>query len=451
MSAVNGRQRLRWFAESGVFMALMVALAGLLGYPAWENRIQWDVSQNARNSLSTPSIDLLKKMNGPIVVTVYARAQDAQPGNISRIIGDFLARYQRIKPDLTVTFVDPDEHPQRAQAAGVRVNGETVVEFKGRQERLATFNEQALTNLLMRLARAGEKQVTGLAGHGERRLDGIASRDLGEFSKQLIARGFAIRVANLANTGDVPANTSVLIITSPQVDLSAGTVEKVLAYVKRGGNLLWLVDQEPLHGLQPLAERLGLTLTPGVVVDPEALKLRTPVTFAPGVSYAQHPVTNDFDYPTIFPFARQITLNESEDWLSASLVETAQSGWVETGKLDAGVAFDPMYDVSGPIPIAATLSRTVQDQEQRIVVIGSGHFLANAYLGYGKNLDFGINVVNWLAGDDDLIAIQPQATLDSNLKLTEPALTVMALIFLIVLPLSFLTSGLMIWRRRRRK
>lgn len=432
-------------------MALMAALAGLLGYLAWEKRIQWDVSQNAHNSLSTPSIEVLKKMHGPIAVTVYARTQDAQLGNISRIIGDFLARYQRIKPDFNVTFVDPDEYPQRAQAAGVRVNGETVVEFKGRQERLATFNEQALTNLLIRLARSGEKQVTGLAGHGERRLDGIGSRDLGEFGKQLIARGFAISVANLANTGDVPANTRVLIITSPQVDLSAGTVEKVLAYVERGGSVLWLVDQAPLHGLQPLAERLGLTLTPGVVVDPQALKLRTPVTFAPGASYARHPVTNDFDYPTIFPFARQITLNESEDWLSASLVETAQSGWVETGKLDAGVTFDPMYDVSGPIPIAATLSRTVQDQEQRIVVIGSGHFLANAYLGYGKNLDFGINVVNWLAGGDDLIAIQPQATLDSNLKLTEPALTVMAWIFLIVLPLSFLTSGLMIWRRRGRK
>jgi ABC-type uncharacterized transport system involved in gliding motility auxiliary subunit len=132
-------------------------------------------------------------------------------------------------------------------------------------------------------------------------------------------------------------------------------------------------------------------------------------------------------------------------------VETAQSGWVETGKLDAGIAFDPTYDVSGPIPIAAALSRSVQDHEQRIVVIGSGHFLANAYLGYGKNLDFGINVINWLAGDDDLIAIQPRSTLDSDLKLAQPALTVMAWSFLIVLPLFFLASGAIIWWSRRRK
>jgi ABC-type uncharacterized transport system involved in gliding motility auxiliary subunit len=451
MSAVNGKQRLHRLAQSGLFVALVVALGGLLGYLASEKRIQWDVSQNSRNSLSPASVDVLKKMNGPIAVTVYATPQDAQLGNISKIIGDFLALYQRVKPDMTVTFVDPDEHPQRAQAAGVQVNGETVVKFKGRQERLATFNEQALTNLLMRMARSGEKRVMGFAGHGERRLDGIASRDLGEFAKQLATRGFTVRVANLGSVGDVPADTSVLIITSPQVDLSEGRVEKMLDYVERGGNLLWLVDQEPLHGLQPLAERLGLTLTPGVVVDPQAQKLRTPITFAPGASYAQHPVTNDFDYPTIFPFARQITLNESEEWHSVALVETAQSGWVETGKLDTGIAFDPTYDISGPIPIAAALSRTVQDHEQRIVVIGSGHFLANAYLGYGKNLDFGINVINWLAGDDDLIAIQPPSTLDSDLRFAEPALTGMAWSFLIVLPLFFLASGAIIWWSRRRK
>jgi hypothetical protein len=186
-------------------------------------------------------------------------------------------------------------------------------------------------------------------------------------------------------------------------------------------------------------------------VDPQAEKLRTPVTFALGAIYAQHPVTRDFDYPTVFPFARQITLNESEEWRGVSLVETAQSAWVETGKLDEGVVFDPVYDVSGPVPIAATLARAIQDHEQRIVVIGSGHFLSNAYLGYGKNLDFGINVVNWLSGDEDLISIQPPATRDSSLTLSESALTVMAWSFLIVLPLFLLASGAFIrWNRRRK-
>ncbi|MDN5836585.1 MAG: GldG family protein, partial [Nitrosospira sp.] len=289
------------------------------------------------------------------------------------------------------------------------------------------------------------------AGHGERKLDGAAGHDLGEFGKQLTAKGFKIATLNLAVDHDVPANASALVIASPQTDLPEGEVDKLLAYIARGGNLLWLIDQESLRGLQPLAEKLELTLTPGVVVDPQAQQLKLPITFALGANYGQHPVTDNFDYTTMFPFARQITINENEAWRSISLVEAAQDGWVETGKLDSAIAFDQMYDVSGPVSIAAALSRTLQDREQRIAIIGSANFLANTYLGNGNNLDFGINLVNWLTGDENLIAIQPRATVDSSLILSESTLIMIAGGFLIVLPLVFLASGATIWWRRRRR
>ncbi|MGH8762684.1 MAG: GldG family protein, partial [Nitrosospira sp.] len=406
---------------------------------------------NGRHSLSQASVEILKKISGPVDITVYATAQDAELGDIRKIISEFLSRYQRAKPDLTVRFIDPTEQPKLTQDAGVQVNGEMVVVFNGKREHLATFNEQALTSLLLRLVRSREKLVMMLTGHGERKLDGAAGHDMGEFGRQLTINGFKLGMLNLSIDHDVPANTSMLVIASPQVDLPDGEVDKLLAYIARGGNLLWLIDQAPLHGLQPLAEKLELTLTPGVVVDPQAQQLKLPITFALGANYGQHPVTHNFDYITMFPFARQIIVNENEAWHSVSLVEVAQSGWVETSKLDSGIAFDKIYDVSGPVSIAATLSRTLQDSEQRIAIIGSGNFLANMYIGNGNNLDFGINLVNWLTGDENLVAIQPRATLDGSLILSEPMLITIAGGFLIVLPLAFLTSGVVIWRRRRRK
>jgi ABC-type uncharacterized transport system involved in gliding motility auxiliary subunit len=451
MTPVDDKLRLRRLAQNSVFVILLISLLALPGYLAWETRTQWDVSQNERNSLSQASEEVLQKLGGPLTAAVYATSQDAQLGNVAKIIKDFLSPYQRSKPDFNVTFIDPAEHPTLAHEAGVQTNGEMVVEFQGRRERLTTFNEQALTNLLMRLARPGEKRVMALSGHGERKLDGVGSRDLGEFGKQLAAKGFKTEALNFAAVAEVPPDTSLLIISSPQVDLPEGVVDKVLAYIESGGNLLWLLDQELLHGLQPLAEKLELTLTPGVVIDPQAQQLKLPITFSMGANYGQHPVTHNFDYITVFPFARQITITDSEEWHSVSLVEVAQNGWVETGKLDAGIVFEPMYDVSGPVSIAATLSRNVYDREQRIAVIGSGYFLANTYLGHGKNLDFGVNLVNWLAGDDDLITIQPRATLDGSLALDESALTMIAWGFLIVMPLIFTASGAMIWWKRRRK
>jgi len=442
---------MRLLIQNGLFVLLLLLLVGLLGYLGREYNVQWDISQNGRNTLNQASAEILQKMDGPVTVTVYVTDQDARLGDIRNIISEFLRLYQRIKPDFTFTFIDPTEHPKVTQEEGIKVNGEMVVTFNGRSEHLTIVNEQVFTNLLIRLVRSGEKLVMGLSGHGERRLDGRANHDLGEFGKQLSMKGFKTDSLNLAIAQDVPINASVLIIASPQVDLLKGEVDKILAYVARGGNLLWLIDQESLRGLQPLAEKLSLTLTPGVVVDPQSQQLKAPITFALGANYGQHPITRNFNNITIFPFARQISLNESKEWNSVSLVEVAQNGWVETGKLESDVTFDEMYDVAGPISIAAALRRTLQDREQHVVVIGNGHFLANSYLGNGSNLDFGINLINWLVEDENLITIQPRATLDSNLTMSKSALTVIVSVFLIILPLFFLVCGITVWWQRSRR
>jgi gliding motility-associatede transport system auxiliary component len=434
-----------------LFVILLLVMVGLLSYLALATRLQWDATQNGRNSLNQASIAALQKLTGPVDVTVYATDRDVKFGDVRNIISDFVALYQNIKPDIGVTFIDPIEQPKLARQAGVRVNGEMVVAYNGRREHLTVINEQAMTNLFMRLARDEEKLIMVLSGHGERSINGNANYDLGEFGKQLLDNGFKSRALNLVIEEDVPIDTSMLIIASPQKDLLPGEVEKLLAYIDRGGNMLWLVDHESLRGLLPLAEQLQLTLTPGVVVDPQAKQLKAPITFALGVSYGQHAITNNFDYMTVFPFARQITINESEEWYGVSLVDVAQQGWVETGDLDDDVSFDQMYDVAGPVSIAAALSRSVQDSEQRVLVIGSGHFLANTYLGNGGNLDFGVNLINWLAGDEQLITIQPRTSRDSHLMLSESMLMMIVVSFLIVLPLLLLASGIFIWWYRRRK
>ncbi len=451
MITLNKKLRWHYRIQNGVFVIFLLLLVILLGYLAAQTRLQWDVSQNGRNSLSEASVEILKKLQGPVQVTAYATEQHAQLGDIRKIIADFVALYQLVKPDLSLTFVDPVAQPISMQEANVQVNGEMVIKFNQRIEHLTAINEQAFSNALMRLARAEDKLIVALSGHGERRLDGNTNYDLGEFGRHLRTNGFNSQPLNLAIEQDIPLNASMLMIASPQTDLLPGEVDKLLNYIDRGGNLLWLVDQESLRGLLPLTEKLRLTLTPGVVVDSQAGQLKAPITFALGAIYGQHVITDNFDYITVFPFARQIAIDENEDWSSVSLVEAAQQGWVETGDLNDAVTFDQADDVAGPITIAAALTRNIQDREQRIVVVGSGHFLANTYLGNGSNLDFGINLINWLTGDEELIVIQPRATLDSNLILSESELTLIVIGFLVLLPVLFLVSGTVIWWRRKRR
>jgi len=449
MAHTNKTFRIKLKVQHYIFVLLLLSLCMLLGYLAFKTRIQWDVSQNGRNTLSPTSIEILKKMSGPVEITAYATEQHVEFGEVREIIHNFVQLYQRIKPDISLTFVDPAAHPDQAKAAGVQVNGEMVIQFQNKQARLTTINEQAFTQVLMRLSRQRERLILALSGHGERNLDGAANYDLGEFGEQLHANGFISELLNLTQTPDIPNEVDMLLIASPQTDLLPGEVDKLLEYVDGGGNLLWLVDHESLRGLLPLTERLHLILTPGVVVDPRAEQLKAPITFALGASYGQHEITRGFNYITVFPFARQIVFNENEVWHTVPLIEAAHDGWVDKGSDDA-YSFDPDDDIAGPVTIAVALSRYINDREQRIVVVGSGNFIANTYLGNGNNLDFGINLFNWLSGDEEMIAIQPRARLDTHLVLTNTELTLIVIVFLFVVPSVFLLSGAVIWWRRKK-
>ena len=451
---VNARLRLQLLIHNGVFVVLLIALVALVAFFAQTYRTERDVTQNGRNTVSQQAGDVLGKLNGAVKVTTYATRQDVR-GDLRKQVQEFLRRYQRIKPDISVNFVDPREEPKLAQAAGVRVNGESVIEYNQKSERLTDYNEQSFINALMRLARSSERLVMGLDGHGERRLNGIANHDLGEFGKQLSAKGFKTNSLNLGIAQEVPANATMLLIANPQVELQPIESQKIKQYLQKGGNLLWLIDPEPLRGLQPIAEMLGLVLGPGIVVDPDATRLNALPTMAIAANYGRHAITDNFRLNTIFPMARQIGIDETDgaggnkEWRISRLIEVAPRGWVEMGKLDGKIAFDKARDTPGPVNIAIALERSVNDRMQRVVVVGNGNFLANTYLGNGGNLDLGVNMVNWLAGDDALITIQPRPAPDSNLELGRGAQYFMLFGFLIILPLIFVSIGIMVWWRRR--
>lgn len=430
-----------------LFVALLLLLAGLLGAVTRTYHKSWDITLNGRNSLSPGSIAQLGKLKEPIKVTVYAGANT----RIGDAVKFFFAPYQRLKPDLKIKFIDPDEQPLLARQAGIQQPGEAVVQIGKRSDRLSSYNESAFINLLVRLARDKDRLVMYLDGHGERKLDGPANHDLGDFGAQLAKRGFKSAPLNLVLAQEVPHNISVLVIAGPRVDLLPTEVAKLKQYVQRGGNLLWLVDTEPLHGLQPLTEQLSIALTAGTVIDLQAKEMNADATVAVGAAYGQHPLLQNFNLITLFPYAREVVpLDSDSGWKATPLIQVAARGWLETGALDKPVAFDQGEDKPGPINIAVALQRTMDDRTQRVVVIGNGNFLANQFLGNGGNLDLGLNAINWLAGDDDFITIQPRATQDAQILLSENIKLMLVIGFLFVLPLSLLLAGGLIWWRRRK-
>ncbi len=453
---ITRKVRAQLLAQGWIYTLLLLALVMLLAWLAREYRVERDVTANARNTLAQGTQEALRQFDGPVTVTAYAMAKDGSGNDVHKLVQEKLRPWQRIKPDLSLTLVDPRDDPKRANAAGLRSPNELVIEHQRRTEHLplGEFNEHNFVNALLRLTRTSNTVVYWLDGHGERKLDGVANHDLGEFGRQLQLKGYTLSRLNLSIAQDVPRNAAALIIASPQANLQESEIAKLRAHLESGGNLLWLVDPEPLRGLEPVAEFLGLVLTPGTVVDPSLKPRSGPPTLAVGSNYARHAITGAFRLNTLFPGSRQIGADEREGWRMTPLIEVAQRGWVETGKLDDKTVFDKDRDFQGPINIATAFERTAGamagERQQRVVVVGNGAFLSNSFLGNGGNLQLGVAMLNWLSGDDKLIAIPPRPAADVQINIDQTLLYLLAFTFLLLLPLVFAISGIVVWWRRRK-
>ena len=449
-----------------LFTVLFLSVVGLCGWIGTRYNVSMDWTASGRNTLSEASKQLLDSMQAPVHVMVFAREEEVLRRHISQLLG----RYRRHKPDMEFEFVNPDTVPDRVRELGITAEGEMLIKYEGRSEHIQHLSEQALTNALQRVARAGERWLAYLTGHGERQLLGEANHDLGNWGKQLEARGFNIQALNLARTGAVPDNTAVLVIAGPKVDLLPGEIALINGFVEDGGNLLWLHDPGPANGLDSLAELLGVEFVRGTIIDPttQLYGINNP-SFVLITDYAHHPVTRAFDLLTLFPQATGIrTVKSKISWTGASILTTGDQGWSEAGELQGNVQFDEQADVKGALDIAIALTRSIEPRgehskfaaatgasddaalTQRVVVVGDGDFLSNEYLGNGGNLDLGLNMVNWLSADDALISIPPHTSPDLGLSLSQTSIAIIGLGSLLGLPLLLLTTGVTIRIRRRR-
>ena len=454
----NNKKRISIKINSVVTLFLLVISLVLLSWLNYKNPVIYDWTASGRNTLSSTSIDLLEKMPEKIDVISYARNTPFLRSSIKK----FIAKYQKYKPNISLSFVDPDTSPDEARNLGITVNGEILVRYKGRTEHLKTDNEQVFANTLRRLLNNQEKWIALVEGHNERSALSTANHDISGWVSNIIKQGYKVQPINLLEITAIPDNTKVLVIASPMTNYDNTEVNKIINYVDKGGNLLWLHEPNSSYNLDALTKKLPIEFMNGVIIDTvgREIGIQDPtITFVTKSLYAKHVITDGFDLVTLFPIAGAINILKSDTWSAKSILNTGKHTWNELGKLEGEVELNNDTEKQGPLVLGVSLERKINEQEnnepqkkqQRIIVVGDGDFLSNAYFLNNGNGELGIRIINWLSNNDDFISIPSRIVIDAHLKMPFYTLGIIGIFFLFLIPISMTAYGILINLRRKKQ
>ncbi len=457
-----------------VIVALAIVVA--VNYLAVRQSKRWDFTENQVYSLSDQSIKVLQGLDAPVKFTVYDQAT-----NFDRFRGR-LDEYAYHSNKLAVEYVDMDRAPARAKAAEVQAYGTIVIEYKDKVERISNTEETDITNALIKAVTGQQKKIYFSQGHGEKDTAGSDRVGYTTVVSALSRDNYGVERLVLAQTREVPADATVVVVAGPRTDFLAPEIDALKAYIARGGKVMFLIDppeadSAPLTNLTALLKEWAIDIGNDVVLDASGIGqlLGTDASVPVAAKYPAHAITERFELMTAYPLARSVRPVEGGvgGHNAQALVETSPQSWAEADLkgIASGqrVAFNAdQGDKQGPVPLGAAVSAPATNApappptnttgaapveppkpESRIVTIGDSDFAANFGIGIQGNRDFFLNSVNWLAQQENLIAIRPREPQDRRITLTAGQQQNIMYLTIFIIPGLVFAAGAYAWWRRR--
>lgn len=471
VTVMGGRQA-RLGSLSIASILVVMGILAAINYISSREHKRWDLTTAREFSLSPQTAKVLRGLDAPLKMTVFSREVEFTRYK------DLLSGYEYASKQVDIQYVDPDKKPTVARQYQIQQYGTVAIEYKGRLERVLNPEEQGVTNAIIKIVSGEERKVYFTQGHGEKdTLNGDRTGYTG-ISAQLTHDNYKSEKVVLAQTGEVPADATVVVVAGPRTDFLTAELDALRRYLAKGGKLMLLIDPPDkaeaggLGNLIALAHEWGVDVGSNVVVDISGVGrfLGTDETVPVVATYPTHPIVQNFDLLTAFPVARSaspVTGGVGTRFAQA-FAETGPKSWADSDVKTIATGGEIKYeedkgDKRGPIAIGSAVAAPVDapaadgkeapkdgpKRETRVVVIGDSDFASNMALGIQGNRDLFLNALSWLAQQENLIAIRPAEKGDTRITMTASQQRVVQILVLFLIPIAILGVGGYTWWRRR--
>ena len=481
---VLGRRSAKYAGNYVVSLALVLAIVCGVNYVATQHVKRFDMTSSGRYTLAPQTRQVVANLDKDVRIMAFF------PGGSHGPLRELLTEYSALSSRLSYDFIDPDKQNHLARQYDISLYGAfrnpltresvrfgtVIVSLGDRVERIEKgpgdeIEEEDITNAIIKAGRTETKKVYFLEGHGEK--DPFSSERIGYSlaGRALEAQGYAVDSINLAESGMIPRDAGVLVIAGPQTEPFPLEMELIEAFLDSGGGALFMMDPAPSPDLSDFFGRWGVEVDNNIVLDVSgAGRLMGASESMPLVlRYEFHPITERFNAMSFFPSTRSIRPVDDIPYNIdvQTLFYSNDNSWGETDLNNPNAVFNPDVDMDGPLSLAVAVSRISDMQirdtwkdselenenpapEARMVVTGTSNFAIDAYFPVQGNGNLFLNMINWLAQDEDLISIRPRSVDDRRIILSQGQMVVLRLFTVFLLPGAAAVIGIVVVIRRRR-
>ena len=323
---------------------------------------------------------------------------------------------------------------------------------------------------------AERKTVAFLTGHGEKPIQENFS-ELGRLLSQ------QYNLAELPSDGETPldlAGIDVLIVAGPTQRMSPQEYEALSAFLRNGGKVMALVDPVFVDPQQMAAypnqfhfgdflEPYGVLVEDNLVFDlrsNETITLgtvRLPYPYWPRVPTVDRKVAGDVE-SVLMPWSSSLGITDSQvgDVETIPLLRTSPFAAVDYAYGDV-TPDSAQLDVTDRQLFESDIGVAIESKEVRqnggdaspfrLVVIGDSDWLTDPFVGQAQeNLALGLNLIDWLAQEENLAEIRSKVITTRNLTFSSPThRNLVQLANVAGIPIIFIALGIIRYVTRRSK
>ncbi|WP_459641014.1 Gldg family protein [Flavobacterium sp. CGRL2] len=470
-----------------------------------------DMTRTKDRTLTKTSLDIVKKIDGPIKLTTYVNLLDinyymAMPYSQNSDIASF-EKYTRFIPQMEMEYVyyydtsnnealyaqnpglndkelaqkmietqdlklkklySPEEIKKVVDLKPEQNRVVRTVEYNGKKTFLRMYDdmfkvpmEKEISASLKRLVVPAPKIVFA-TGNMERSVDKIGDKNYKTgfneitFRYSLINQGFDVSSVDI-NAQNIPEQTTILIIADPKTQLSQGAVDRINKYIDQGKNVMLLAEPETNSALAAVTDKLGLSFTKQALVQES--ETNSPDYLVTEVSKNIDSTVikltkNKDNNPIPFLGSSGIKMVKDVGFKVTPLLKTnTQPAWeAKTGITSIPEDLKKQPAVTA-VPLAVALTRNVNGKSQKIIVAGDADFMGNAELSRGGSgtFQFFTDIFSWFTNYEFPIDTTRPENIDKKITVNANQVFMSKIVFIALFPLLIILSAAFILIRRNRR